>query len=302
MRDVIVDPHPKIAGAVGAQGPLVSVVPEFVEAAAARGKSRQYRSYLLLRALDGAGRGWLWWDEAVAGLRRRLSRRQVYNVLHDACDGVFARKVRCAREGRHKVKLASHSALLDAFGLGRARIVRVPVADLLGPGFKRALYLAGVSVRNGRPTSRAVRARLTGASPSSQRRYEHAAGVAVERNRLVSPDACRDAPNAFVRASDGAVLEELPCTTYVPESRARVARRRASAPAEPTGAYKSRCQRRYHESRDGAERSARSAGRSGRWRQARPDIAGGDRLLVAAGPGDGRTIEDGQRVRYWAER
>lgn len=281
---------------------MVGIATRVVEPIAAQGRLRQYRSYLLLRAVDEQGSGFLWWDGAIKQLSTLMSRRQAYNILRDACDGIFARKVWCRREGEFKIKLTGWTALLAAFGVARSPVVDVPVEDVLAQSFKRALYLAVAASRNGKPTARSTRTTMSGVSESTQHRAERQARVERERNYVELPDAGpdtrRDVGGLFVRARDGAVLEEISATTFVPQDRAHVGRRRASAPGTPTGAYKSRHQPRYYRDDEGARRVARKG--SARWRHAKLGIAGGECLLAPLDPSVSYITENGQRVRSWA--
>ncbi len=281
----------------------VGIAARVVEPIAAQGRLLQYRSYLLLRAVDAQGSGFVWWDEALRQLSVFKSRRQARNILDDACDGIFARKIRCRRERRFKIKLTGWSALLAAFGVARSPVVDVPVEALLAPCIKETIYLAVAAGRNGRPTARSTRTTMSGVSKSTQRRAEKRAGVERERNYVEHPEAgldtCRDAGGLFVRAQDLAVFEEISITTFVPTDRARVRRRRASAPGSPTGAYKSRRQPRYYRDDERAKRVARKG--SARWRHAEPEIAGGAHLLAPLDPSAGCLTENGQRVAFWAQ-
>jgi len=284
-----------------------TVIPALIEKVAEAGKLLGYRNSLLISAIDVNGTGYVFFDDLVAGLMIGRSRAQAYRIVKSACDGGFCRKVLSTKSERFIVKILSMSDVLGRFGIARiGRVVRIPVEAIEGPSYKRGLYLAFAADRNWRPTARVTRTAKTGYSKTSQIRAEKAGGVVRERNYVEDSPSRLDAPNTFVRTSDGKVFSEISITTYVPSTVARRIKRRVSAPIECEGVYKTRCQRRYHDHEDGALRSGKHVwpvGYLDDWRPSEdfPNMITGPRLLVLENPGLDVHVHNGMRVRSWRE-
>jgi hypothetical protein len=147
------------------------------------------RIWLLLRAMDAQGRGWLYVDDVRALLTRKGAQfrvcgwRHLRNLLHDG-EGLFWH--------RDKERIWLHSAANVAISLEVARLtgrpVALPVEVLLkGIGTVRAHFYA--SFHSGRkhdnPVSRATLEDISGVNAPVQRYYEKATGVRKQRNLAV---------------------------------------------------------------------------------------------------------------------
>lgn len=149
------------------------------------------RVWLLLRHLDSQGRGWHTREFATKQLAGKESewricgKRQLRNLLRRG-NGLFWVL------DRDRIWLRSQARVAHALGLRRMEkhSVSLTPADLTGSiGPVRAhLYAAFHSKRDARPISRASIQAVTGASRSSQRNYERAAGVRIRPNyALLAP-------------------------------------------------------------------------------------------------------------------
>jgi hypothetical protein len=144
------------------------------------------RLWLLLRALDGAGRGW-------------LNRADIEAALADPdspsyfCTARYLRQLLAAgddlfwqREGSDKVWLRSQAKVAAALGIGRlrGRAVELPLDVLLGPiGDLRAHLYASFHSSRGEeagPISRESLRQLSGVSPRTQQTYDVRAEVEVQ--------------------------------------------------------------------------------------------------------------------------
>jgi hypothetical protein len=164
-------------------------------------KTASGRLWLLLRALDGDGRGAFRIDSIAKQLTNPTSsshlcgRRQLRNLLREG-DGLYWQ--------RDEEYLWLRSAAKVAYGLGVTRLtgqpVALPVATLLaGVGaFRAHLYAAFHASRTpesgpAMPIARETMKRLSGVGRSSQRSYERRAGVAAQSNFAVGEVTTKEA-------------------------------------------------------------------------------------------------------------
>jgi hypothetical protein len=177
-------------------GRTVRLHPSLALAFLRTGQTACGRLWLLLRALDADGRGWLSVSEVQAHLTRRdaagrlCGPRQLRALLQQG-RGLFWQ--------RDKTHIWLASAVQVAYRLGVARLsgrpLALPVTVLLQPiGLLRAhLYASFHSSRMGRdgtegkPISRAALTAVAGVSRRTQHAYERRAGVRVRANIAIGP-------------------------------------------------------------------------------------------------------------------
>jgi hypothetical protein len=144
------------------------------------------RLWLLLRALDEAGRGWLNRADIEAALADPDSpsyfcTARYLRRLLAAGDGLFWQ-----REGSDKVWLRSQAKVAAALGIGRLRgqAVELPFKILFGPigDLRAGLYASSHSSRGelAPPITRASLRELSGVSPRTQQSYDARAEVEVQ--------------------------------------------------------------------------------------------------------------------------
>jgi hypothetical protein len=158
------------------------------------------RIWLLLRALDTDGRGWV----AVAAARAALTAkgsplrvcgwRQLRNLLRQGQDVFWQRDQSC-------IWLRSVARVAAALAVTRlaGRPVALPVGELLGGiGTVRAHLYASFHGGRGpeatcgerhKPIARATLSRLSGIAPESQRTYERRVGVRIRANFAIAERA-----------------------------------------------------------------------------------------------------------------
>lgn len=195
------------------------------------------RLWLLLRALDGQGRGWV--EAAVARVTfcgedsawRFCSARRLRGLLAGG-DGRFWELA----NGR--IWLRSMARVARMLGLRRldGRTVALPTPDLLGgiAAVRAQLYAAFHSGRRAGPIARQTIARRSGVAPRTQRRYDRLSGVERKANFACGPRldseaaqeaAWRRGPAAFVcrerrRGREGRFLAwQLPNSYHGPHAR-----------------------------------------------------------------------------------
>lgn len=148
------------------------------------------RVWLLLRAIDGDGRGWLAGDEARRQLTvpdspwRCCGRRRLRQLLAQG-EGLF-----WTRDGRDRLWLAGPHRVAGALDCGRMRgaPVELPVAALRGgiQAVRAAFYASFHSGRREDPISRATLAALSGVPGRTQLTYDRVAGVARQPNLVIA--------------------------------------------------------------------------------------------------------------------
>ena len=185
-------------GQEGAWPPVpesMTMHPSLASALLAEEQTAVGRIWLLARALDGAGRGWLARAELVAALTeegspwRVCGRRHLRTLLRRG-EGLFWTLER--RPKGDRVWLQGLARVAAGLGVAklRGRPVAVPTVVVLGPigDFRAHLYAtfhssrAGTSGEVGGPISREALEGATGVPTRSQRRYERRAGVRVQTN------------------------------------------------------------------------------------------------------------------------
>ncbi len=166
-------------------GQTVKLYPDIALGMLRQEKAAAGRIWLLLRFLDGNGRGWLEIDAAREQLTKKDSPwrvcgwRQLRNLLNAGEDVFWVR-----RDGRIWLKSTAKAA--QALGVIRLQNwpVALPVSALLGKiGAVRAhLYASFHSGRADAPISRAALEQSSGVHRRTQRRYERTARVRRRRN------------------------------------------------------------------------------------------------------------------------
>jgi len=174
---------------------LISLFPDLALGMLREGLTAAGRIWLLLRHLDGDGRGWLRIEVIQEKLTARDSelrlcgRRQLRNLLQQG-KGIFWER------DRDRVWLKSAAKVAMALGVERlsGRAVSLPVETLLGGiGQVRAHFYAsfhsgrtGLGFKpQGRPISRDRLEQITGVPARTQRDYDRAAGVVRQGNIAV---------------------------------------------------------------------------------------------------------------------
>ncbi len=173
-------------------GQTVKLYPDIALGMLRQEKAAAGRIWLLLRHLDGNGRGWIEIDAAREQLTRKGSPwrvcgwRQLRNLLNAGEDEFWVR-----RDGRIWLKSTVKAA--QALGVTRLqnRPVALPVSALLGKiGEVRAhLYASFHSGRADAPISRAALEESSGVHRRTQRRYEKTARVRRRRNFAIGGPA-----------------------------------------------------------------------------------------------------------------
>jgi len=140
-----------------------------------RSEARQYRLWLLLRALDLEGKGWIDYKEAQkAFLALGLSRRSFRDVLRKGESLWWTR-------GPNRIFYASLEKVCFRLRVLPGRPVVIPLDSLRKLStFKRILY-ASFFTRE-RTISRARLMELWGVSRTTLRRWERATGIRIQQN------------------------------------------------------------------------------------------------------------------------
>jgi hypothetical protein len=155
--------------------------------------------WLLLRAHDATGRGWVGVEEAIrlfsaAGSTWRLftTRRRARQILDDG-EGVFWIRRPSGLRGDGPERLWLSGAAKAAAELDVDRLagdpVDIPINQLtcsIGD-VRAAFHAAALTLGKGRPMARATIRGLTGTAESTQRGYDKAAGVAQQRHVGIIP-------------------------------------------------------------------------------------------------------------------
>jgi hypothetical protein len=147
------------------------------------------RVWLLLRAIDSDGRGWLAVDEVRARLATRGSPwrccgwRRLRQLLAQGEELFWTRdgQGRLWLRGAHRVAADLGIARLQGFP------VALPIASLLGgiQDVRAAFYAAFHSSRESKPISRDTLQALTGLAPRTQLDYDRVARVSARRNLAI---------------------------------------------------------------------------------------------------------------------
>jgi hypothetical protein len=196
------DVSPLPASLRQAQGSLFTIHPSLALALLRQQQVATGRLWLLLRALDDEGRGWLERADIEAAFTNPDSPSQFCTTrylrqLLAAGEGLFwqregsdARPELAERASlepaERKVWLRSQAKVAAALGIGRlrGRAVELPVAILLGPiGDLRAHLYASFHSSRGEgagPISRESLRQLSGVSPRTQQSYDARAEVEVQ--------------------------------------------------------------------------------------------------------------------------
>lgn len=159
--------------------PHIKIYPGLARVAMAAGWSRDCRWWHILRAVASRRDGWQWFTvEDVVDIfgRYGLSRRQAYD-LFAAGNGVFFE----VNRARGVVALVGLQRVCEALQCAAGRPVALPINQVSGrlTAWRSAVYALGFAVK-ARNISRQRLQDETGASPSTQRRYEAQTGVTVE--------------------------------------------------------------------------------------------------------------------------
>jgi hypothetical protein len=147
------------------------------------------RVYLLLRAIDREGRGWLPVDDVRRHLTRKESPlkicgwRRLRQLLHEG-EGVFWQ-----RDGQGRLWLIGLHRIAYTLDLCRVQgfPVELPVSALLGgiQAVRAAFYACFHSGRDARPISRETLRQLSGIAERTQRDYDAYARVKRRRNLAI---------------------------------------------------------------------------------------------------------------------
>jgi len=162
--------------------------PSILLAALRAGKEAPARVYLLLRAIDRDGRGWLTVDEARARLTgqdsplRVAGWRRLRQLLREG-EGLFWKRdrERLWLIGTHKIACKLGLARLQGYS------VELPVQALLGgiQAVRATFYAAFHAGRESKPISRATLADLSGVPGRTQLEYDRVARVIRTRHFAV---------------------------------------------------------------------------------------------------------------------
>lgn len=175
----------------------VKTHPSIAAAILERGQAAAGRVWLLLRAYDAAGRGWLDVDQVYrlfsaenSAWRLFKTRRRSQQILCQG-EGVF-----WIRDDRGRLWLKGAAKVAAALSVGRLAgdPVDVPTAALLKDlaTAKAAMFAAAASVHTtragqARPVTRRVLRERTGAAERTQRRYSKAAAITQQTNIAIIP-------------------------------------------------------------------------------------------------------------------
>ena len=164
----------------------LKIYPALARTAAAADLSRACRWWHILRSEATRRDGWQWFTVAeIVDVFEHydLSRRQAYDLL--AGDGGLFFEINHRRGVGALVGLQN---VCEALGCASGRPVMLPVGQVSGrlTAWKAAVYALAFE-RKPRNISRRRLQTETGASPSTQRRYEVAAGVHVEPKFKFAP-------------------------------------------------------------------------------------------------------------------
>ena len=148
------------------------------------------RIYLLLKAMDKDGRGWLYVNDVRQRLTRKASPWRVCGWRRLRQIFQQGRGVMWERDGNGRIWLYSPARIAQALDCGRLRgkPVLIPIPALLG-GIQEARAHFYASFHSGRrrnnPISRETVTAVTGATDVTQRTYEKVAGVKTQQNIAV---------------------------------------------------------------------------------------------------------------------
>lgn len=157
----------------------IKIYPALARAALAVGLARQCRWWHILRGVVARQGGWQYFtrDQVIAIFDAHgVDRRQAYHLFEDG--GIFFE----VNHRRGVVALVGLQRVSEALGCDTGRPVLLPVEQVSGKvsKWKAAVYALAFE-RKPRNISRRRLQEETGVSGSTQRRYERAAGVKVER-------------------------------------------------------------------------------------------------------------------------
>lgn len=144
------------------------------------------RVWLLLRAIDSQGRGWLRVEDVRYQLTAKDSPwrvcgwRRLRQLLHQGQDIFWQRDTqdRLWLRGTHRIAFALNSGRLQGFP------VELPIRELLGgiQGIRAAFYASFHSGRDNKPISRQTLNQVTGIAERTQRSYDQVARVNRQQN------------------------------------------------------------------------------------------------------------------------
>jgi hypothetical protein len=157
---------------------FVRILPQFAAAALKRGEGHRYSTWLMLRAADPAGSGFLTISDAVSLLVewRGVTARHAHRILQGG-EGRYWHVAGGAVFYRRTVRIAEH------LGVDRVSRERLVEARSLGTTsrLRAALYTTCYATdAGGVPLTRRKVEELTGVPRSSQRRYENVYGQAIK--------------------------------------------------------------------------------------------------------------------------
>ena len=275
---------------------IASAPSNIIEIALRNGLQQPTRAWLLARTCDAGGTGHLR-EEAFRSFLKELGVRKsaASDWIHGLIRSPFAHAT-VTKHGDQVIVLTSMPDLLTVFRVPKSTIdAGIPVNNLIGRRYKRALLTMARLRFEGSPMARNTIRTITGVSPSTQRRAEqdHRAEVTENKLRLqITPHNLKDLPAAdhpAVRVVGNELIVQLPNTTAFPTVGRRQRRRHCS---DQRAEQATRGSRRYYDSPDRVPASP--------WNGRSPSISGGSRLIREGGqpPGSSRG-RAGEGIVYW---